>query len=95
MELAERGSLYSILKKSFSSLSLERKIGFASDCASALVFLHSRIPPVLHRDLKSPNVLISKYFVVRSLIAAENWTAKIADFGQVIPLLLYPNFPSP
>ncbi|GMF18861.1 unnamed protein product [Phytophthora lilii] len=48
-----------------------RKLSMALDIAEALAYLHSRQPkPVLHRDLKSRNVLLDATF-----------TAKVADFG--------------
>jgi serine/threonine protein kinase len=30
----------------------------ASDIADGLQFLHAQAPPIVHRDLKSPNVLV-------------------------------------
>lgn len=47
------------------------RIKIAIDIAKALKYLHSRTPPILHRDLKSMNVLID-----------EKFHAKICDFGQ-------------
>lgn len=35
------------------------KLKIASNIADALHFLHSQTPKILHRDLKSPNVLVS------------------------------------
>ncbi|CEG47634.1 tkl protein kinase [Plasmopara halstedii] len=42
----------------------------ALDVAEALVYLHSFESPMIHRDLKSNNVLLS-----------EKWEAKLTDFG--------------
>ena len=42
-----------------------------SKVASALSFLHSRTPPVVHRDLKPQNVLLD-----------ECLDAKLCDFGS-------------
>ena len=42
----------------------------ALDGAKGLAFLHGRAPPVVHRDIKSPNLLVSK-----------DWTGKLGDFG--------------
>ena len=35
-----------------------------------MLYLHSRAPPVLHRDLKSANLLVDK-----------DWHARLADFN--------------
>jgi serine/threonine protein kinase len=42
----------------------------AEDCALGMAYLHSLVPPILHRDLKSLNLLVN-----------ENWRIKIGDFG--------------
>jgi len=39
--------------------------------ARGMHYLHSRSPPILHLDLKSPNILVD-----------EKWRVKIADFGM-------------
>jgi len=45
-------------------------VRMARDTARGMAFLHSADPPVLHRDLKSAN-----------LLAAEDYSVKICDFG--------------
>lgn len=68
MELMPRGSLYDILHSS-TSLSWRQRVRIALDIALGLRYLHSK--NILHRDLKSMNVLVD-----------EHLRAKIADFGQ-------------
>ncbi|KDO34965.1 TKL protein kinase [Saprolegnia parasitica CBS 223.65] len=46
------------------------KLRIASDVAEALVYLHTASPPIIHRDLKSSNVLLG-----------DAWEAKLTDFG--------------
>ncbi|RHY99897.1 hypothetical protein DYB26_010233 [Aphanomyces astaci] len=46
------------------------KTKIAADVIDALVYLHSFQPTVIHRDLKSKNVLLS-----------ATWEAKLSDFG--------------
>ncbi|RQM18965.1 hypothetical protein B5M09_008441 [Aphanomyces astaci] len=46
------------------------KTAVAADVADALCFLHSFMPTIIHRDLKSKNVLMG-----------ANWDAKLSDFG--------------
>ncbi|XP_058744358.1 probable LRR receptor-like serine/threonine-protein kinase At4g29180 [Vicia villosa] len=58
-------------EKSSSCLSWERRIQIAIDAAEGLDYLHHGCkPPIIHRDVKSANILLS-----------ENLEAKIADFG--------------
>jgi len=42
----------------------------AKEICSGMMFLHSQRPHVLHRDLRCPNVLLTK-----------TWNCRIADFG--------------
>ena len=46
------------------------KLFILQDIARALVYLHSREPPILHRDLSANNVLLT-----------SNMKAKLADLG--------------
>jgi len=47
----------------------------AKDIAKGCAFLHAANPPVIHRDLKSPNVLLA------SISSEATVVAKLADFG--------------
>lgn len=95
MEMLEHGSLQSYLEKSPPLSSLTRR-KIARDIASGIAYLHSLTPPVLHRDLKSPNVLVW-YISVRPLdleliplvqmASASDGApvmAKIIDFGTCV-----------
>ena len=70
MPLQEEGSLYKLLQ-SKTSLSWPQKNRIAVDVARALLYLHEK--NIIHRDLKSPNVLIEKQ--------GENYKALLTDFG--------------
>eukprot|EP01114_Cavostelium_apophysatum_P019583 TRINITY_DN6351_c0_g1_i1.p1 TRINITY_DN6351_c0_g1~~TRINITY_DN6351_c0_g1_i1.p1 ORF type:complete len:775 (+),score=204.70 TRINITY_DN6351_c0_g1_i1:87-2411(+) len=67
--LAERGSLYTVLRNEEYTMPLELVIKIAMDVAEGMLYLHRH--RVIHRDLKSPNILI-----------AEDWTAMLSDFGE-------------
>ena len=72
MELMERGSLYSILhdnaSSSYAPSNTIERLRLALDIADGMRFLHKS--GVVHRDLKSANVLVG-----------SDGRAKIADFG--------------
>lgn len=61
---------YTWFQSNGASSNLKCKRLIALDIAEALVYLHSFISPIIHRDLKSRNVLMS-----------EAWEAKLTDFG--------------
>lgn len=71
MELCQ-DSLYHLLHVDRVNYSESDCIRIALDVASAMEYLHSLKPVIIHRDLKSLNVLI-----------AFNGAAKICDFGLV------------
>ena len=76
MELAELGSLRQQLNSRPEAVVGQPhvQITLARDVASGLAYLHSRKPmPVIHRDVKSANVLL---FSGGGFIQA-----KVADFG--------------
>eukprot|EP01105_Mastigella_eilhardi_P001278 TRINITY_DN1156_c0_g1_i1.p1 TRINITY_DN1156_c0_g1~~TRINITY_DN1156_c0_g1_i1.p1 ORF type:complete len:2213 (+),score=546.42 TRINITY_DN1156_c0_g1_i1:78-6716(+) len=56
-------------------LLLPVKLKIALDVACAMEFLHGTTPPQLHRDLKSPNILLC------GLSETDKVVAKVADFG--------------
>ena len=72
-EFCQRGSLRDVLESSDSQeLFWPMKIRLAVGIAQGLQYLHNAVPPMIHRDLKSPNIVVD-----------ETWHAKIADFGTL------------
>jgi serine/threonine-protein kinase TNNI3K len=72
-EYCARGSLRDVLMRSnIKHLSWSTKLRLALGIAHGIQYLHNANPPMIHRDLKSPNVLVD-----------DSWHAKIADFGTL------------
>ncbi|KAE8800457.1 putative serine/threonine-protein kinase [Hordeum vulgare] len=69
-EFLPRGSLFRLLRTNIGKLDPRRRVNMAIDIARGMNYLHNSTPTVVHRDLKSPNLLVDK-----------NWTVKVADFG--------------
>ncbi|KAG6497284.1 hypothetical protein ZIOFF_045182 [Zingiber officinale] len=60
-----RGSLYRLLHRPNSQLDEKRRLKMALDVAKGMNYLHSSHPTIVHRDLKSPNLLVDKNWVVK------------------------------
>lgn len=52
------GDLEVYLHNPKNEVTNEFRYTIAADIAEGLQFLHSQAPPIVHRDLKSPNVLV-------------------------------------
>ncbi|XP_047319996.1 serine/threonine-protein kinase EDR1-like [Impatiens glandulifera] len=69
-EYLPRGSLYKLLHRSGNQLDERRRMKMALDVAKGMNYLHTSNPVVVHRDLKTPNLLVD-----------NNWVVKVCDFG--------------
>ncbi|CAI5741863.1 unnamed protein product [Hyaloperonospora brassicae] len=69
IEYLPRGSLWNVIRQDVV-IDVGKQYGFARDTALGMNYLHSFQPPILHRDLKSPNLLID-----------SSYALKISDFG--------------
>ncbi|CAF4171200.1 unnamed protein product, partial [Rotaria sordida] len=73
MEYMSLGSLYKILHEDNRVFTWPERLSVAFQTASGINYLHQLPEPVLHRDIKSLNVLMER--------AYEGYTAKVCDFG--------------
>ena len=70
LEYCSKGSLWSTIQNLDLSLTWEDRRRFALDTARGVNYLHTCSPPVIHRDLKSLNLLLD-----------DSYRVKLADFG--------------
>ncbi|KAL2236016.1 UNVERIFIED_CONTAM: putative serine/threonine-protein kinase SIS8 [Sesamum indicum] len=70
-EFLPRGSLYKLLHRPNIQIDEKRRIKMALDVAKGMNYLHTSHPIIVHRDLKTPNLLVDK-----------NWVVKVCDFGM-------------
>lgn len=75
-EYCEKGSVRDVLAHAqgggaaAQELTWERRLAMALDAAQGMKYLHGRSQPVVHRDLKSPNLRVD-----------GSWRVKVADFN--------------
>ncbi|XP_076890342.1 serine/threonine-protein kinase CTR1-like [Bidens hawaiensis] len=71
-EYLPRGSLFRLIHRPAAGeiMDQRRRLHMALDVAKGINYLHCLSPPIVHWDLKSPNLLVDK-----------NWTVKVCDFG--------------
>ncbi|RDX80324.1 putative serine/threonine-protein kinase SIS8, partial [Mucuna pruriens] len=69
-EFLPRGSLYRLLHRPNLQLDEKRRLRMALDVAKGMNYLHTSHPTIVHRDLKSPNLLVDRHWVVKYTIVA-------------------------
>ncbi|XP_062091876.1 serine/threonine-protein kinase CTR1-like [Humulus lupulus] len=71
-EYLKNGCLYKLLRRPDAGVILDERLrlNMAYDVAKGMNYLHQLQPPIVHRDLKSPNLLVD-----------SRYTVKVCDFG--------------
>jgi serine/threonine protein kinase len=65
-QFVPRGSLFKLLHRTPAfNPDDRRRLQMALDIARGMNFLHTCKPPIIHRDLKSPNLLVDKDLTVK------------------------------
>lgn len=77
MEYCSGGSLYEFMTKKNFVLSYNQKLKILYDLAASIYHLHKQNPPILHRDIKSSNLLLKDE--VKS--PESEISVKLSDFG--------------
>eukprot|EP01119_Soliformovum_irregulare_P005550 TRINITY_DN1729_c1_g1_i4.p1 TRINITY_DN1729_c1_g1~~TRINITY_DN1729_c1_g1_i4.p1 ORF type:complete len:1884 (+),score=634.81 TRINITY_DN1729_c1_g1_i4:134-5785(+) len=72
-EFLAGGNLYKFIHDDTKQLPWPLIVKIANDVASGMAYLHAATPPCVHRDLKSPNVLLNP--------TNSQTIAKVSDFG--------------
>ncbi|KAJ8500451.1 hypothetical protein OPV22_011003 [Ensete ventricosum] len=73
MEFMHHGSLHDLLHSSSAAPAWPRRAVMALQVARAVLSLHEAAPAVIHRDIKSANILLD-----------GKWNAKLADFSLAV-----------
>jgi len=71
-QFCEKGSLRDVLRNNQIHLPWRLRLKLAIGSLYGMQYLHSFDPPLIHRDIKSLNILVD-----------DSWNAKLADFGTV------------
>ena len=70
IEYCQRGTLVHVMTDPSLTIGWEHATDFFAQALRGLCFLHEYTPPIVHRDLKSQNLLVTR-----------NYEIKIGDFG--------------
>lgn len=71
MEFMDRGDLHSVLHDERIDMLPSLQLSICQQIAGGVNYLHHADPPILHRDLKTLNVLVD-----------AKWNVKVSDFGM-------------
>jgi serine/threonine protein kinase len=70
MEYCARGSMYHVLRDETLDINWDRALTLMVQTTEGIHALHTNTPQIMHRDLKSLNLLVT-----------DDWQVKVADFG--------------
>ncbi|XP_059648198.1 serine/threonine-protein kinase-like protein At5g23170 [Cornus florida] len=73
MELMPNGTLHDLLHVAFPPPPWPKRVEIAVQVARGVQLLHEAKPVIIHRDIKSANILFD-----------SNWNAKLGDFGLAL-----------
>ncbi|HYQ41277.1 MAG TPA: serine/threonine-protein kinase [Polyangiaceae bacterium] len=87
------GETLAALRRRRATLSHADVARFLADADSALMYLHSRVPPIIHRDIKPGNVILRRdgsfafvdFGSVRDQLKPEGGSTVVGTFGYMAP----------
>ena len=91
MTFIEGSDLETWLKKKILPLPMKETINFALQIADILLYLHSRTPPVVYRDLKPSNIMIQN----GRLFLVDFGIAKVMEKSRQGTMIGTPGYASP
>jgi len=79
LDFCKGGDLFTFLHKQDNfDLEIDMQVNILLDAAQAMAFLHSATPKIIHRDLKSLNILLLNPVFSQH----DTVSVKVCDFGQ-------------
>lgn len=72
LEYMAVGQLYDFLHNVKNQVLPSMVLKIARDVAAGMAYMHSHSPPIIHRDLKSPNILVSLLYVYALLMVPSS-----------------------
>ncbi|GAM20898.1 hypothetical protein SAMD00019534_040730 [Acytostelium subglobosum LB1] len=75
LEYVKHGSLYNLLSNNLIEIGWGLRLQIATEIAKGMHHMHSHNPPMIHRDLKSPNILMHGF------VEGNNPVSTIIDYG--------------
>ena len=81
IEFMDRGTLFDCVQQ--NNLTWKMKADMCTDVARGMMYLHTRNPPIIHRDVKSLNILVRDFYCFYSLYKALTTNDRYPKIGDV------------